>query len=120
MMTRDLLAGISLAAVLTISAAAQDAKPADNMAGMDMSGHDSSKMTSSDMHDMAGMGDGSAHAMEAMEGHHMDMGPHMKMTALRDPKPGDAEKAQQVVEAARKVAEKYKDYRVALADGFKI
>ena len=84
MRTRNLLAGISLAALLTISSAAQDAKPADNMAGMDMSGHDSSKMTSSDMHDMAGMGDGSAHAMEAMQGHHMDMGPHMKMTALRD------------------------------------
>ncbi len=120
MRTRNLLAGISLAALLTISSAAQDAKSAGNMAGMDMSGHDSSKMTSSDMHDMAGMGDGSAHAMEAMEGHHMDMGPHMKMTALRDLKPGDEEKAAQVVDAARKAAEKYKDYRVALADGFKI
>jgi hypothetical protein len=90
------------------------------MADMDMSGHDSSKMTSSDMHEMAGMGDGSAHAMEAMQGHHMDMGPHMKMTAVRDLKPGDEEKAQQVVESARKAAEKYKDYRVALANGFKI
>jgi len=50
----------------------------------------------------------------------MDMGPHMKMTALRSPKPGDAARAQQVVEEARKVAEKYQDYHTALADGFKI
>ena len=64
--------------------------------------------------------DGSAHAMHSMEGHHMDMGPHMKMTALRDLKPGDQEKADQVVAAARKVAEKYVDYKVALADGYKI
>ena len=35
--------------------------------------------------------------MHSMEGHHMDMGPHMNMTALRTPQPGDAEKAQKVV-----------------------
>ena len=57
--------------------------------------------------------------MHSMEGH-MDMGPHMKMTALRQPKPGDAARAQQVAEAARKASEKYKDYHVALAEGFKI
>jgi len=74
-----------------------------------------------DMHDMPGMGnDGSAPAMRAMEGHHMDMGPHMKMTSLRELKPGDQQKADEVVQAARKVAEKYTDYKVALADGFKI
>jgi hypothetical protein len=50
----------------------------------------------------------------------MDMGPHMKMTTLRELKPGDQEKADQVVAAARKAAEKYIDYKVALADGYKI
>ena len=50
----------------------------------------------------------------------MDMGPHMKMTALRPPKPGDAARAQQVAEDARKASEKYTDYHAALADGFKI
>ena len=35
-----------------------------------------------------------AHVMHSMEGH-MDMGPHMKMTALRQPKPGDSARAQQ-------------------------
>jgi len=93
---------------------------AQQMQGMTMSAPQSSKMTSSDMHEMPGMGDGSAHAMQSMEGRHMDMGPHMKMTGIRDPRPGDDEKAAQVAEAARKVAEKYKDYRAALADGYKI
>lgn len=75
----------------------------------------------SSMREMPGMGgDGSAHAMHSMEGHHMDMGPHMKMTSLRDSQPGDDERAQQVVEAARKTAEKYTDYKTALADGYKI
>ncbi|MGH9547059.1 MAG: hypothetical protein ACRD23_17780 [Terriglobales bacterium] len=64
--------------------------------------------------------DGSAHAMLAMANRKMDMGPHMKMTTLRDLKPGDQEKADQVVAAAREVAEKYMDYKVALADGFRI
>jgi hypothetical protein len=80
-----------------------------------------SNMSVSEMHDMPGMGnEGSAHAMHSMEGHHMDMGPHMKMTTLRDPKPGDQQKAGQVIATARKVAEKYRDYKVALADGYKI
>jgi hypothetical protein len=61
----------------------------------------------------------SAHVMHSMEGH-MDMGPHMKMTSLRKAQPGDAERAQQVVEAARKASEKYTDYHAALSDGFKI
>ncbi len=64
--------------------------------------------------------EGAAHAMSSMESHHMDMGPHMKMTPLRPLQPGDQERADQVVQAARRVAEKYSDYKVALADGFKI
>src|SRR5215467_6792656 len=106
------------AIVFSASLSAQDTKSAD-MSGMDMpgiSGHDMSKM-----HDMPGMsGDGSAHAMHSMETRHMDMGPHMKMTALREPKAGDDERAAEVVEAARNAASKYTDYKVALADGYKI
>jgi hypothetical protein len=63
--------------------------------------------------------DVSAHVVHSMEGR-MDMGPHMKMTALRQARPGDAARAQLVVEAARKAAEKYRDYHTALADGFQI
>ena len=91
-----------------------------SMPGMDMSGHDMSKRK--DMPtaaDKEADSDASAHVMNSMEGH-MDMGPHMKMTALREPKPGDAARAQRIADEARKAAEKYTDYHTALADGFKI
>lgn len=90
-----------------------------DMKEMNMPGHDMSTMSSQNPSDEA-PDDASAHAMHSMEGHHMDMGPHMKMTALRPAQPGDAERAQQVVVAARSVMEKYKDYHTALNDNFHI
>jgi hypothetical protein len=94
-----------------------------SMPGMNMPGHDMSNMQMKDMHmgsdaDSADS-DAGAHAMHSMEGH-MDMGPHMKMTELRKPQPGDAERAQKVADEARKVADQYADYHKALADGFEI
>ena len=119
-MSKRLLAVASLAVFALSLVRAQEQKPRGNMPNIDVSGHDMSNMNASDMHDMPGMGsDGSTHAMHSMEGH-MDMGPHMKMTTPRDPKPGDEERADQVVEAAQKVADKYRDYKIALADGYKI
>jgi len=133
-----LLPAIVSFAVLTASIArAQSQQPdqqnSHSMPGMDMSGHamsahDPSKPSAdTDRSGMKDMGkdmgmdaEGSAHAMHSMEGHHLDMGPHMKMTAVRDPKPGDAQRAQKIVETARRVSEKYKDYHTALADGFQI
>ncbi len=83
--------------------------------------HEAPGMSGMPMPDMKGMNhDGSAHAMLSMSDRNMAMGPHMKMTTLRDLKPGDQEKADQVVAAARQAAEKYTDYKVALADGYKI
>jgi hypothetical protein len=92
---------------------------AESVPGMDMSRHGMSdtKNTSSDKDDADA--DTSAPVMHSMEGH-MNMGPHMKMTALRPAKPQDAARAERVVEAARQASEKYRDYRVALAEGFKI
>jgi hypothetical protein len=90
--------------------------------------HNMPGMSGPDMSNMKGMpsesendssGGGAAAMLHTMEGH-MDMGPHMKMTAGRPGKPGDAARAQRVVEAARKVAEKYQDYHIALAEGFTI
>jgi len=99
---------------VTISMAQQPATA--DVPGVDLSGHDMSAMR-----DMPGMtGDGSAHALHSMEGRHMDTGPHMKMTTMRDARPGDDEKAAQVVEGARKAATKYADYKTALSDGYKI
>ncbi len=78
-------------------------------------------MRNMDMREMSRTNpDGTAHAMRSMEDRQMNMGPHMKMTTLRDLKPGDQEKADQVVAAARKAAEQYQDYKLALADGYKI
>lgn len=75
-----------------------------------------------DMPNMPGMSGtpGADHAMEAMESHHMDTGPHMKMTALRAIRPGDQERAEKIVEEARGAIAKYQDYRLALADGYQI
>jgi len=95
---------------------AQQNSPSD-MKGMNMPGHDMSQMSKQDSGEDS---DASAHAMHSMEGHHMDMGPHMKMTALRDPKPGDSERAAKVLESARGVMTKYQDYHTALNDGFQI
>ena len=100
----------------------QTQNPSGNqsMPGMDMSGHDMSNMKGMSMgNDNEKDSDANTGAMHSMEGH-MDMGPHMKMTDLRKPQPGDAERAQKVVDAARKASDKYLDYHVALADGFKI
>ena len=85
-----------------------------------------------DMQGMPGMDMGSMHmdhdeadhvqsgAMHDMQpGHHME-GSHMHMTSFRAATPADRERADQIVEALRPALEKYKDYRVALADGFRI
>lgn len=97
---RGILLIVFIAGTLALSQTHPPA--ADSMAGMNMSPN------------------GNAEAMRSMESRHMDMGPHMKMTALRPLQPGDQEKAGAVVQAARSVAEKYVDYKVALADGYKI
>lgn len=95
----------------------QPTPPAHDTSNMDMQGHDMGKMGAPDA---APDSDSAANAMHTMEGHHMDMGPHMKMTAVREMKPGDQEKADQVVQAAKKAATQYQDYKVALADGYQI
>lgn len=56
------------------------------------------------------------HAMS--DRHHMDMGPHMRMTTVRPATPDDQKRADQIVAASRAALEKYKDYKAALADSF--
>ena len=104
--------------------AASAAAQSDNHSPSNQGTADQAVTTSSD--DMSGMKmdgmdtDGASHAMHTMETRHMDIGPHMKMTALRDSKPGDEERAEKIIQSARKAAEKYRDYHVALADGYQI
>jgi hypothetical protein len=82
----------------------------DSMAGMDMSQHDSDKNP-----------DAAKAAHDAMSDHDMDeMSAHMYMTTLRPVNPADEKRAEEILAQLRPAIEKYKDYRVALADGFKI
>jgi hypothetical protein len=54
----------------------------------------------------------------AMSGHDMDMGAHMFMTELRPANANDEKRAAEIVAELRPAIEKYKDYKVALAEGF--
>lgn len=46
--------------------------------------------------------------------------PHMRMTRLREPRAEDKARAEEIAVKARQAIEKYKDYKVALRDGFEI
>jgi|SRR5882724_9323189 len=61
-----------------------------------------------------------AGANEQMSHHHLDMGAHMKMTASRPATQADKDRAALAVATTRNALEKYKDYKAALADGYKI
>ena len=60
-------------------------------------------------------------AMSDMASGHMHgSNPHMTMTAMRPQTPADVEKANEIVAQLKGGIEKYRDYHVALNDGFKI
>jgi hypothetical protein len=62
-----------------------------------------------------------AHAVHDMTpGHHDRHNPHMHMTAMRPQTPEDTQRATEIVAQLRAGIEKYKDYNVALNDGYKI
>ena len=121
--------GALVAAQHSAQLAAQQEKPGGTPGMQDMPGMDMN-------HDMPGMkmktGDGAGEpgekdqqaehgAMDAMSHmHHHQMGPHMYMTALRPAKPEDWAKADEIVTQLRESIEKYKDYHVALGEGFRI
>lgn len=83
----------------------------DSMPGMDMGQHDSDKNP-----------DAAKAANDAMSDHDMDMSmsAHMYMTTLRPANPADEKRAEEILAQLRPAIEKYQDYRVALAEGFKI
>ncbi len=58
--------------------------------------------------------------IQGAESHPDDMSGHMTMTKLRPVQPGDQARADAIVTAARKTADRYTDYRKALADGYEI
>ncbi|HVT61364.1 MAG TPA: hypothetical protein VHR45_23575 [Thermoanaerobaculia bacterium] len=57
-------------------------------------------------------------ANDSMSHEQMDMGAHMKMTSPRQPAPKDQEKAAAIVKSLRAAIDKYRDYRVAVAEGY--
>jgi hypothetical protein len=59
------------------------------------------------------------HAMEPGHMHSMDMA-HMRMSPMRAANADDRQRADQILAVLREVIEPYKDYRVALADGYRI
>jgi hypothetical protein len=59
-------------------------------------------------------------ANDAMDGPEMNMGPHMFMTDLQSESPGDRQRAAEIVDILGKAIRKYKDYRVAIEDGYQI
>jgi hypothetical protein len=83
----------------------------DGMPGMDMSGM---------QHGSEQNPDAAKAANDAMSDHDMDMGAHMFMTDLRPANAADQKRAAEVLAVLRPAIEKYKDYRVALAEGFQI
>jgi hypothetical protein len=99
----------SLSAQQSPNSQSSPAQAHDSMPGMDMGQRDSEKNP-----------DATKAANDAMSRHDVDMGAHMDMTSLRPANPADEKRAEEIVSQLRPVMEKYKDYRVALADGFKI
>jgi hypothetical protein len=80
------------------------------------------RSVSAKQHDHKGMADmtGEAGASQSMAGEHLHMGNHMKMTAERPATPEDLKRAAAIVTTLRGTLEKYKDYRVALKDGYRV
>src|SRR5260370_17462643 len=76
-----------------------------SMPGMDMSDEHANEKAA--VHDMT-------------PGHHDPHNQHMTLTAMRERTPEDVQRANEVVAQLRTGIEKYRDYRVALNDGFKI
>jgi hypothetical protein len=112
MKTKITWLAVTLIALSGIAAAQQKPAPQpkppeqhqhDQMAGMDMG---SSKQAESG-------------AVQSMS-HHQHAGPHMHMTDLRATVQGDQARADELVKTLRGAIEKYKDYHVALAEGFQI
>jgi len=104
------------------TAPSQKQKSGDNssqqdMPGMDM-GHDMPGMKMGQSGDDQQTEHGAMNAMSHM--HHHQTGPHMYMTKLRTATPQDWSKADEIVKELRESIEKYKDYHVALTDGFRI
>jgi hypothetical protein len=94
---------------------AQSAQESQGQAQGSMPGMDHSKMQQPDPDEQASEKDAMAE-MAHMHGSN----PHMTMTAMRPQTPEDLQLANEIVAQLRDGIEKYRDYHVALNDGFRI
>jgi len=104
------------ASLLAFSLAAQQSQNRPQQSSGDMPGMDMGSMH----RDADKNPEAARSANDAMSNEDMDMNPHMFMTELRPTKPGDDKRAAEILSALRPAIEKYKDYKVALADGYQI
>jgi len=56
--------------------------------------------------------------VDMMVPHQQHLGPHMKWTVLRTANAEDSRRADQIVQTLRQALAKYRDYRVAMNDGY--
>jgi hypothetical protein len=119
---------VKIAVVLAVTLAATAPAFAQDMKGMDMSGHEMPQMSGAKASDPSNMKEGEMDSMsdEAMD-HDMHMGGgamknmslHMAYTDLRPANDADKARAAVLVTDLQHSLAKYKDYQVAEADGFK-
>ena len=96
----------------------QEAQQSSNSQSQESHPTDHSSMPGMDMDDAKA---NEAHAVHDMTPGHVDAhSQHMHMTAMRQQTPEDAARAKEIVAQLRAGIEKYKDYHVALDDGYKI
>jgi hypothetical protein len=119
---------VKIAVVLAVTLAATAPAFAQDMKGMDMSGHEMPQMSGTKASDPSNMKEGEMDSMsdEAMD-HDTHMGGdamknmslHMAYTDLRPASDADKARAAVLVTDLQHSLAKYKDYHVAEADGFK-
>src|SRR5467141_2064119 len=115
------LVSVLLAAIpghRTPAVAMQDAQESSSSQSKESQPMDHSKMSGMDMEDARA---NEAHAVHDMTPGHMDAhNLHMHVTAMRPETLEDAARANEILTQLRSGIEKYKDYHVALNDGYKI
>jgi hypothetical protein len=112
------LVSVLLAAMPGHRPPAQSAEQSSGTQSQEPQPMDHTSMPGMDMDDAKA---NEAHAVHDMTPGHMDAhNLHMHMTAMRPQTPEDTARANEIVAELRSGMEKYKDYRVALSDGYKI
>jgi len=121
-----MLFGALFAVSVLLAAIPSHRAPAIQSQGSQQSGSQSQESQGVDHSSMPGMDMDDAKANEARavhdmtRGHHDAHNLHMRMTAMRPGFPEDTARANEVVSQLRAGLEKYKDYHVALNEGYRI